>query len=55
MTLQSENKGLKDQQREFEQMLQSKLEEITNELKVERERRVEAEYLCTVIRKSVTT
>lgn len=46
--LQSENQELKDQQKELNHSLQTKVTELTNELKVERERRSEAEKLCTV-------
>ena len=46
--VQIENRELRAQQQDFGMLLQSKLDEITNELKVERERRVEAEHLCTV-------
>lgn len=44
----SENDELKDKQKEFDVILRRKMEEMTEELRKEREKRIEAEHHCTV-------
>lgn len=47
----SELDEMKGSQREYCDVLQKRLDEITHELRRERERRVEAEFRCTVNKK----
>lgn len=45
----NENEHLKDKQKDFYNLLQTKIDEISRELKTERERRINAEATCKVI------
>ena len=44
----NENEELKDKQKEFDMILRRKMEEMTEELRREREKRIEAENDCNV-------
>jgi hypothetical protein len=44
----NENELLKDKQKDFYALLQTKIDEISRELKIERERRINAESTCKV-------